>query len=305
MMRGFALPIIDAHHHLWDLQGTGHYPWLQDQYDDDFFLGDYHRLRTTFMPPQYRDMIAGFSIIGTVHVEAERSRSEQYEETAFLTEVGKDHGIPSAIVGHVDFTQPDRDDILARHASNPLVVGIRSKPRTAPSADRSIAGQPGTLQDPAWLEGLARLEDHGFSWDLRVPYWHLSEAAAVVRQLPGIPVILEHCGLPLDRTPEGLSRWAEGLAELADNPHVTIKISELGLRGGVWDTASNVEVIRTAIRTFGPDRAMFGSNLPVSSLSVTFSDLVNTVCDALADAEETQLRSLFADNARRVYRLDV
>lgn len=301
----FALPIIDAHHHLWDLDGTGHYPWLQDEYDENYFLGDYQRLRTNFLPPQYRVATAGYDIVGTVHVEAERSRSEQYEETAWLTAVNEQYGIPSAIVAHVGFTQPDRDDVLARHADNPLVAGIRSKPRTAPVAGQGVAGRSDTLQDPAWLEGLARLEQYGLSWDLRVPYWHLAEAAAVVRQLPGIPVILEHCGLPLDRTPDGLSRWADGLAELADNAHVSVKISEMGLRGGRWDAASNAEVIRTVVRTFGWDRVMFASNLPVSGLSVTFPDLVGTVVGALADADETQLRALFADNARRIYRLKV
>ena len=38
-----ALPIVDAHHHLWDL-GSARYPWLQDEYHEDFFLGDYHKL---------------------------------------------------------------------------------------------------------------------------------------------------------------------------------------------------------------------------------------------------------------------
>ncbi|HWE88537.1 MAG TPA: amidohydrolase family protein [Pseudonocardiaceae bacterium] len=303
MIRDFTLPILDAHHHLWNVDGIGHYPWLQDRYDENYFLGDYQCLRTDFLPPQYHAATEGFDIAGTVHVEAERSRSQQYAETAWLTSVSQEYGIPSAIVAHVGFTQPDRDDVLARHAGNPLVVGIRCKPRTAPSADQGVEGRADTLQDHDWLAGLARLEHHGLSWDLRVPYWHLAEAAAVVRQLPGVPVVLEHCGLPLDRTPGGLARWSDGLAELADSPHVTVKISELGLRGGRWDAASTIKVVQTVVRTFGWDRIMFGSNLPVSGLSVTFANLIDTILRALADADETQLRALFADNARRVYRI--
>lgn len=34
-----ALPIVDAHHHLWDLS-AGRYPGKQDKYDPNFFLGD-------------------------------------------------------------------------------------------------------------------------------------------------------------------------------------------------------------------------------------------------------------------------
>ena len=39
------LPIIDPHHHLWDLS-TGRYPWLQQAYDEQaFFLGNHRALQ--------------------------------------------------------------------------------------------------------------------------------------------------------------------------------------------------------------------------------------------------------------------
>ncbi len=297
--------IVDAHHHYWDLRAGGHYPWLQDEYDEDFFLGDYERLRQDFLPEQYRAHTAGYRVVGDVHVEAERSRSEQLSENAFLRGLHDADATPTVIVGHVGFLQPDRDEILACHAAEPLVRGIRSKPVTASRADAvaAVTGRPGTLQDPDWLEGLAQLERYGFSWDLRVPAWHLSQAAAVVRSLPGIPVVLNHCGLPLDRTSDGLARWRDGMRELADLPNVSVKVSELGLRGGEWNEASNRGVIRDAIDIFGWDRAMFASNLPVSSLAVNFHDLVGTVIEALPGATPSQLDQLFVGTANRVYRM--
>lgn len=301
----YAGRIVDAHHHYWDLQGGGHYPWLQDEYDENFFLGDYERLRQDFLPAQYRAETSGYRVIGDVHVEAERSRSEQLPEDSFLRRLHDESGTPTVIVGHVGFLQPDRDDVLAGHAEEPLVRGIRSKPVTAAHADAvpGVTGAPGTLQDLHWVEGLAQLERFGFSWDLRVPAWHLSQAAAVVRELPGIPVILNHCGLPLDRSPDGLARWRDGMRELADLPHVTVKVSELGLRGGEWNETSNRTVIRDVIDIFGWERAMFASNLPVSSLAVRFHDLVGTVIAALPDAAPAQLDQLFAGTADRVYRM--
>jgi predicted TIM-barrel fold metal-dependent hydrolase len=42
--------ILDAHHHFWDLS-AGHYPWLTDEVDTHFFLGDYSPLtRANFLP---------------------------------------------------------------------------------------------------------------------------------------------------------------------------------------------------------------------------------------------------------------
>jgi hypothetical protein len=49
------------------------------------------------------------------------------------------------------------------------VRAIRSKPVTPLSPHTMTPGTPGTMQDPKWLEGFARLEQHGLSWDLRVP----------------------------------------------------------------------------------------------------------------------------------------
>ncbi|MFM8534166.1 MAG: amidohydrolase, partial [Acidimicrobiia bacterium] len=46
------LPIIDAHHHLWQLSdGPIRYPWLQDAQPHDFFLGDYGSLKRDYLPP--------------------------------------------------------------------------------------------------------------------------------------------------------------------------------------------------------------------------------------------------------------
>ena len=33
----FATPLVDTHHHLWDLK-TGHYRTKQDRYDKNFFV---------------------------------------------------------------------------------------------------------------------------------------------------------------------------------------------------------------------------------------------------------------------------
>jgi len=300
---GFDLPILDAHHHFWNLS-AGHYPWLTDEYNPNFFLGDYRALCHDFLPPDYRRATAGFDVIGTVHVEAERSRREQVEETAFVAGLHARDGLPSAIVGHVFFTQPDCEAVLAAHAANPLVRGVRSKPVTSAGPDASVRGEPGTMQDDAWLRGFALLDRYGLSWDLRVPHWHLEEAAEVARAFASTPIVLNHLGLPNDRSEAGLALWRRGMTKLAECPNVYLKVSELGLPNGVWDSASNRRVIREAIDLFGYERAMFASNLPVARLSADFTQTVADVVDALPDASEAQLRDLFARTCQRFYRIE-
>ena len=158
-----------------------------------------------------------------------------------------------------------------------LMRGIRSRPTTSPGPTASVAGAPGTMQDDHWRRNFALLEKHGMSWDMRIPYWHLEEGAEVARSFPGIPMVVNHTGLPLDRSEEGLAIWRKGLAALADCPNVVIKLSELGLPHGTWDVPSNIRVVREAAAIFGPDRIIFASNLPVASLSTTFGGIVDVM----------------------------
>jgi predicted TIM-barrel fold metal-dependent hydrolase len=301
---GFDLPILDAHHHFFDLS-DGRYPWLTDAYNEQFFLGDYRAICRDFLPADYRAATAAFNVIGTVHMEAERARSEQTRENDFIARLNARDGLPCAAVAHVYFTQDDCADVLAAHAAHPLVRGVRSKPVTAAHASSSVRGQPGSMQDDKWLAGLASLARFGLSWDLRVPFWHLEEAAEVVRGIPDTTVVLNHLGLPLDRSEAGLAVWRRGMRALADCPNVHLKVSELGLKGGVWDSASNRRVVREAVEMFGYERSMFASNLPVGNLSASFAQMIADITAALADATESQLRMLFADTCRKVYRVKV
>jgi predicted TIM-barrel fold metal-dependent hydrolase len=295
--------IVDAHHHFVDF-GANYYPWLSDKKEPAFFLGDYSAICSDFTPADYAAATAGYDIAGSVHIEAEADRSAQVEETRWLTEVAR-QGLPNAIIGHVWLANANCEAILARHAQYPLVRGVRSKPLTAASVDDNVRGMAGSLQDPAWLAGYEMLGEFGFSYDLRVPYWHLIEAAEVAARFPSIPVAVNHTGLPLDRSDEGLARWRHAMGIIAQCPNVHLKIAELGHRELGWDEQGNRRIVREAVEIFGADRCMFGSNLPVSSLSAPFGTIVETVHAAIADLPEDQIDAVFATNAVAFYRMEL
>jgi predicted TIM-barrel fold metal-dependent hydrolase len=296
--------IVDSHHHLWDL-GRGRYPWLQEGYDPQaFILGDYVALQRDFGPGDYRAAHGGLPIVATVHVEAERERSEALAETAWLHELRRGQDVPSAVVAHVDFAAADIDERLAEQAAFPLVRGIRCKPRTARAPGESVRGVPGAMQDPRWLAGLARLQAYDLSWDLRVPFWHLEEAAEVARQFPRIAIVLEHAGLPWDRTPRGLALWRRGMEALAACSNVQVKLSEFGLRDAPWRFEDNAPIVRDTVAIFGWQRCMFGSNFPVASLRIGYPSLVRAMSGALAHLLPDARRAIWHDNAMRFYRIE-
>ena len=296
--------LIDAHHHFWNLN-QNHYPWLSDHPEPHFFLGNYDAIKRNYLPEDYRRDSAAHRVIATVHCEAEWTRDDQVSETAWLTQVHEQHGLPTAIVAHAWFHTPNSQEVLARQAQFKLVRGIRSKPVTALRPDLMERGFPGSMQDPHWLEGYARLQDHGLSWDLRVPFWHLPEAAEVVAMFPDIPVVLNHTGFPWDRSEEGLAAWRKAMEVIARQPHVWLKVSEFGLKDQPWDYESNRRIVLDAIAIFGIERCMFASNFPVAGLRVDYDTLVRSVARMVSGFSAEQRHAFFVGNAARFYRLDV
>ncbi|SIT38291.1 Amidohydrolase 2 [Paraburkholderia ribeironis] len=301
-----ALPaaIVDAHHHLWRLDASTHYPWLQDQYEPArFMFGDYAALCRNFEVDDYLRAAEGAPVVASVHVEAERSRAQSLAETRWLHEVASRHPIPSAVVAWVDLLAVDAAERIAEHAAYPLVRGVRFKPRTSATPNERLHC-PGTLDDRRWPRALERLAERGLNWDLRVPFWHLEEAAAMLADAPAVDVVLEHTGLPWNRSDAGLACWRRGMEALAANPRVSVKLSEFGLRERAWNDTENQQIIRDAIAIFGWQRCMFASNFPVAGLRVTYQVLLQTFAAAMADMDDAARRAIWHDNAIRLYRID-
>jgi predicted TIM-barrel fold metal-dependent hydrolase len=301
---GDAVTLIDAHHHLWDLQAN-YYPWLSDHPEANFFLGDYDALKRNYLPEDYlRDAMA-HNVLATVHVEAEWDRADQVGETRWISEIAARFGFPNAIVAHAWFHTDNASEIVARQAAFPLVRGIRSKPVTSASSDAISPGAPGTMQDERWLQGFSLLEKHGLSWDLRVPFWHLPEAASVARDFPATPIVLNHSGFPWDRSEEGLRAWREAMETIAREPNVHLKVSEFGLRDQAWDYESNRRVVLDAVAIFGIERCMFATNFPVAGLRVDYNTLVTSLSRMLGHLSVEDRERFFWKNAADFYRLDV
>jgi predicted TIM-barrel fold metal-dependent hydrolase len=287
------MKIVDAHHHLWDLDGGPlYYPWLQDPQPHEFFLGDYAPLKKSYLPPDYRRDAAGLDVVKTVHVEAECSREQQVEETRWLSEISTRYGMPHAIVAHAWFHTENTQSVLEQHKSFPLVRGIRSKP-----ADEAM------MRDAKWLAGLRLLRKFDFSWDLRVKTWELEAAAAVVRGIPDIPVVLNHTGFPWDRSPAGLEMWRKGMRALAACENAWCKLSCLCLPKGGWDYEDNRSIVAETLDIFGVGRCMFASNFPVDGLRVSYRQMFADFRRMTAGLSESERQRLFHDNAAAFYRL--
>jgi len=295
-------PIVDAHQHFWDLE-RNYLPWLRDEPPIPFRYGDYRALRRNYLPADYRRDSAGQNIVKTVHVETEWDPADPVGETRWLQTIIAASGLPHAIVAQAHLDADDVAAVLAGHAGCPQVRGIRHKPGAAASPHAVQPGAPGSMGDPRWRRGYALLARHGLSFDLQTPWWHLAEAAELARDFPDTLVILNHTGLPSDRSERGLAGWRQAMRTLAALPNSACKISGLGQPGQPWTVAANRPIVLDTIAIFGIERCMFASNFPVDSLVADFDTIFDGFKAIVADLGAADQAALFHDNAIRFYRL--
>jgi len=296
------LPIIDAHQHFWDLAHNRH-PWLQDTPPIRFRYGDYTALRRNYMPEEFRRDCAGHRVVKTVYVEAEWDPRDPVGETRWVSALAAAHGIPNAIVAQAWLDRPDVAEVLAAQAAFPLVRGVRHKPRAAASADALAPGAPGSMGDARWRAGYALLERHGLHFELQTPWWHLAEAADLARAFTRTKIVLNHTGLPADRSPQGIAGWRAAMRALAECPNVAVKISGLGIPGRAWSTEDNAPIVDAVIEDFGVARCMFASNYPVDGLVASYDTIMAGFKSIVAGRPPAERRALFHDNAARIYRI--
>ena len=293
--------IIDAHQHFWDLDAN-YLPWLSDR-PVQFRYGDYAALRRNYLPPDYLEDAQPYEVAGSVFIETEWDPGDPLGEVAWVAGLRERHGLPSVMVAQAWLDRDDAPEVLAAHGATEFVRGIRHKPRAAPSPDGVEAGAPCSMGDPVWRAGYARLERNGLSFDLQTPWWHLAEARRLADDFPGTRIILNHTGLPSDRSSEALAAWRAGLRTLAGAGNAALKISGLGQSGVTWTAEVNRGVVLDAIDIFGPQRVMFASNFPVDSLVAEFRTIFGAFDAITSGFSEDERRGMFMTNAARIYRI--
>ena len=121
----YSGPIIDAHHHLWDL-GLGKHAWLSPEPGREMVFGDPSPLYRDYLPADLRRDAAGQSLAGSVHVEAGWDRADPVGETRWLDGLAAATGLPTALVVYAPLDDPRVQGVLEAHlAASPRVRGVR------------------------------------------------------------------------------------------------------------------------------------------------------------------------------------
>ena len=293
--------IVDAHHHLCLLSQRS-YPWLERPLDQGFpYHGDDTAIRQDYLVKDYLADVGDVELAGSVHVE--NGAADPLAETSWLVEVMRWAPVPSALVAKVDLLAPTAEEDLEWQAAQPGVRGIRQILSWHPDPVYTHTAGPDIVEDPRWRAGFRRLAALGLSFDLQIYPHQIEQAITLARAFPDVRIVLDHAGMPIDRTRDGLSWWRGEMRRLADCPNVACKISAIGTLDHHWNVDSIRPIVLGAIAAFGPDRCMFASNFPVDGLYSSFTDLYAAFAELTADLTVGERSRLFASTASEIYRL--
>lgn len=279
-------PIVDTHVHLWDPRRHG-MAWLAGN----------AVLERPFGLAEYAEATAATSVAGWVCVEGGVGPADGFAEATWLAKLAETEPRMLGIVAAapVEGGASARPYLAGLRALGPRIKGVRRLLQDEP--DPTFCLQPG------FIAGVKLLADFGFSFDICIRHQQLAAATELVRRCPGTSFVLDHIGKPAIadavRDP-----WRAQIADLAALPNVVCKVSGLVTEAGAdWTAGDLAPYVAHVLDVFGPQRVMFGSDWPVATLAASYGSWVEAL-DDLTDALTPEARrALWADNARRVYRL--
>jgi L-fuconolactonase len=321
-----ALPIVDAHHHLYDRPG---YRYLLDDFLRDIDSG--HNIRATVIV-QARSMLRADA---PPHLQP-LGETEFANGVAAMSASGLygDARVCAGIAGFADFTLGDAiRPILERHialagsttADGGRFCGLRQSLTWDADATLTNPLYPTTehlMDTKEFRAGFAHLAPLGLSFEGWVFFHQLEKLAALARAFPATPIVVNHCGGVIGiaayagRRDEVFREWKRGLMALAACPNVMLKLSGLGMRlagfgfedkdraPGSTDLANAWRPwVETCIAAFGAGRCMVGSNFPVDKGSYAYAIGLNALKRLTAGASAQERADIFWRSAKTFYRL--
>jgi predicted TIM-barrel fold metal-dependent hydrolase len=138
------------------------------------------------------------------------------EENRWVLSLADRHDWIAGVVGGVDLASPRCEEQLLEFIDHPKFVGVRHITQDEPDDDFIVR--------PDVLRGLKVLQRHGVPFDLLFYVKHLCHAATLARQLPELPMVIDHLAKPNIRE-QMYDDWVEEFQAASEFPNIYCKLS--------------------------------------------------------------------------------
>ncbi len=275
---------IDAHHHFWSYDPI-QYPWIDETKQC---------LKQDFLPPRLHEICQAQGLDAVISVQARQT----IEETRWLLQFAEQHEWIIGVVGWVPLRSERVQEDLEPLAHSSRLKAVRHVVQDEPD-DRFM------LQ-PEFVRGVQALQQYDLAYDLLIYPHQLPAAIELVDRCPNQRFILDHIAKPHVTVAEFDRAWHQQFIELSKRPHVWCKFS--GVLTEVRDPSWDLDTLRpywdAAWKAFGPERLMYGSDWPVSTLRGEYPQWLQAVEQLTVGLSDHELQQFWNRSASAAYRLD-
>lgn len=290
--------VIDAHHHLWDLEAV-HYPWLMACGVRRFF-GDPAPIQKNYLSDDFQADRGAVDVVGSVHIQV--GADDTLAEASWVQHQIETHQYPSVHIADVQLEAGNLAHKLEQLVALGGVRGVRQIIGRH-SVEDAQTGSGNLVQDPMWRKGLAILGDFDLSFDLQLTSAQYANTLDALEHTPDTKIVICHFGSPWDQSAAAFDEWHQAMRRFADLPQVSIKLSGFSMFKPEWNQTDIEPYILAALDLFGADRCMVGSNYPVDGLHRPYRDIFEAVEHALANRSKTDQQKVFHNTAKTFYRI--
>lgn len=282
---------VDAHVHFYDMNHPDlHYAhWQLDVVHPTLGTQTRKLAERDWLAEDFIELTRSANVTKAVHVQAAIGSQDPVKETEWLQAAADRTGFPQAIVAYADLRDPDVESTLERHCAFPNMRGIR---------DFSYGDY---LTSPDFRRGFALLEKYRLVASVAAEWRDMENLLDLARSFPNVPIVLDHAGLPAERTAEYFENWRRGMRAAARAENVICKISGLGMGDNHWTTDSIRPYVLACIEAFGTERSLFATNWPVDSLWSGYGEIASAYDEITRGFSESERTALFSANAERIY----
>ena len=284
---------VDAHVHFYDMQHPELYyaHWQPDVVHPSLGTLPRKLAERNWLAEDFIELTRDSNVTKAVHVQAAIGSKDPVKETEWLQAAAERTGFPQAIVGYADLRDPEVEATLERHCEHPNMRGIR---------DFSYGDY---LVEPEFHRGYALLDKYGLIASIAAQWQDMENLVALAAKFPNIPIVIDHAGIPSERTAEYFENWKRGMRTAAEADNIICKISGLGMGDNEWTVDSIRPYVMHCIETFGVERSLFATNWPVDSLFSDYSSIVNAYDEITAGFTAGERAALFSKNTEVLYRI--
>lgn len=276
--------IIDAHQHFWKLDLPFEYGWLHTP--------EHAAICRSYLPADLKTHLDACGIHKSVFVQTQHDLAEN----RWVLEMAEQNDFIAGVVGWVDLASEQCEKQLAEFKDHPKFVGIRHVVQDEPNDDFII--------QPDVMRGLKVLEKHKMPYDLLFFTQHLKHAVTLGKELPELPMVIDHLAKPKikDQITEG---WIDDLKAAAKFPNIYCKLSGMVTEADWknWKPADLKPYIDAALEAFGPERCMYGSDWPVCELAGSYEQVFNALVEVLGPISASEHAAIFGGTAQKFYGL--